>query len=182
MVSLTPGTLGSSAIDLPRPKWSERIRLYTLYYDAIEESLLCPGGSGGSPRGTGCDNRRRPSLISSDSPLTKPMMPSSVRTISSTVWGRGNRASTICWPVRNATRRLPEEATTGGPRMPSTTLFGDRRDSNSEEEQDEERTSRIARGQSGGSGGHEFLCLRARNEPLLELPVFGYQIGTFISG
>jgi hypothetical protein len=59
-------------------------------------------------------------------------------------------------------------------------LFGDRRDSNSEEEQDEERASRIARGQAGGPVGMSFYVFEPGTNRYSSYRVFGYQVGTFI--
>jgi filamentous hemagglutinin family protein len=58
-------------------------------------------------------------------------------------------------------------------------LFGDRRDSNSQEEQDEEEESRIQRGNSGGPVGVTFYVYEPGTNRYSSYRVFGNQVTTF---
>jgi hypothetical protein len=58
-------------------------------------------------------------------------------------------------------------------------LFGERRDSSSEEERDEELARRIARGQGGGPVGMSFYVFQPGTNRYSSYRVFGHQVGSF---
>jgi hypothetical protein len=181
LVSLTPGTLGSSASIYRDQNGVSGSGLYTLYYDAIEESLLPPVvpvvppvAPGVTPPAIVFDFFGLPFTETYDAFFREDELFNGVA-------GDGS----WLYPLLGLFERdetLVEESADWRPENALDNLFGDRRDSNSQEEQDEERASRIARGQLGGPVGMSFYLFEPGTNRYSSYRVFGYQVGTFIPG
>jgi hypothetical protein len=179
LTALSPGTLGTSATTYRDLNGVSGSGLYTLYYDAIEESLLPP-------------------VVPVDPPVAPGVTPPTAifdffglafeetydaffreDDLFNGVGGEGTGLYDLLG-LFERDETLAEESDDWRAENALDNLFGDRRDSNSEEEQDEERTSRIARGQSGGPVGMSFYVFEPGTNRYSSYRVFGYQIGTFI--
>jgi len=179
LVSLTPGDLGSSAAIYRDLNGVSGSGLYTLYYDAIRESLLPP-------------------VVPVDPPVNPEVpLPPIVfdffglpfretydaffreEELEDGIAGDGSEL----YPLLALFERdeiLSEGEEPMRVENALDNLFGDRRDSNSEEEHDEERRSRIARAQAGGPLGMNFYVFEPGTNRYSSYRVFGYQVGSFL--
>lgn len=181
LAALTPGTLGSSATIYRDLNGVSGAGLYTLYYDAIEASVLPPVVPVVPPVAPGVTP---PPIVFDFFGLAFEETYDAFFREDDLFNGVGGEGSGL-YPLLGLFERdetLVEESNDWRAENALDNLFGDRRDSNSEEEQDEERASRIARGQAGGPVGMSFYVFEPGTNRYSSYRVFGYQVGSFIPG
>lgn len=178
LTGLAPGDLGTSATTYRDLNGVSGAGLYTIYYDAIEESLLPP-------------------VVPVDPPVA-PTVPPPLpvfdffglaftetydaffreEDLEDGVGGDGDGL----FPLLGLFERddtLFEESGFWTTENALDNLFGERRDSSSEEERDEELARRIARGQGGGPVGMSFYVFQPGTNRYSSYRVFGNQVGSF---
>jgi filamentous hemagglutinin family protein len=179
LAALAPGTLGSSATTYRDSNGVSGTGLYTLYYDAIEAALLPPVVPVVPPVVPAVTP---PPIVFDFFGLAFEETYDAFFREDDLFNGVGGEGSGL-YPLLGLFERdetLVEESDEWRAEDALDNLFGDRRDSNSEEEQDEERASRIARGQAGGPVGMSFYVFEPGTNRYSSYRVFGYQVGTFI--